>query len=142
PFVQQHDRTVLKQADDQSKPLALPGRKLQRFELTILELGLVLQPEQGQQPVNFRRVGIRNPIKPLEEMVVDINCGDQLPIGLAGLVVHACSVERDLARVRYIETREYLEECGFSRAVAAGNKHQLARAQRKIDRSDLENRLR
>ncbi len=45
-------------------------------------------------------------------------------------------------RVETIHTREQLQQCRFTRSIAAGDEDQLARKQSEIDRADLKNRVR
>ena len=76
PFIQQQDRTLLKQTDDEREPLALAALEVNGAKFAVGEARLVVQPELREQLREFGGVRIRNSVEPLEEMKIGKDCGD------------------------------------------------------------------
>ena len=138
PFIQQQDRTLLQQAHDQGEALALARRQVDGVKVPVREVGLVQQSKLRQQPIDFDGVRIGDPIESLEEMIVDKYRRDQLAIIFTRGIADKDTVEKNPARIWFVEAGEQLEESGFSRTVAAGDEDELARPQGKVHGPHLE----
>src|SRR5262249_4063936 len=138
PFVEQQNRTLFEQADDECEPPALAARKVERTELAVSQTGLVGQTELGQQALNLARLRIGYSVQALEQVIVEENPGDQRSILVARKIVYQLPIYDDLTGIGRIEAGQHPEECRFSRAVAAGDENQLSGVQLEVDRTDLE----
>ena len=127
PFVQQQDRPLLEQADDEREPPALAARQIERAKFAVRRQP-VLSSRRNCASRRSTSAGVRigDPVEPLEQMIVEENRRDQAAVGVARIVVDAHAVERDLAGVGRIEPGEHPQERRFARAVAAGDEDEFA----------------
>src|SRR6185437_13369541 len=71
PFVQQQDRTLLEQTDDERETAALAARQIERAEQAAGDAGLILEAELREQLVDLARIRLPNSIQPLEQVIVE-----------------------------------------------------------------------
>src|SRR5262245_48231090 len=110
PFVQQQDRALLQQTDDECQSLALPTREVEGTELAVGKARLVGQTHLPEQSIDLGRVGLGHTIESPKEMIVNENRGNQRSIDITIAVVYAHTVEHDLARIRLVQAGEQLQE--------------------------------
>src|SRR5512145_1807942 len=106
PLVQQQERTLLQQTNDERKALTLSARQVEGAEGTVDKTRLFTQSKLREQPIDLGIVRAGNTIKSLKEMIVNENRGNQRAIDITIAALDPRPVERDLAGVRLIQARE------------------------------------
>src|SRR4029077_16139714 len=68
PLVQQQNRPLFQQRDDEREAFALAVGKIEGGKFAAGHVGLVDQAELPQQAVDLGRIGIGNPVEPVKEV--------------------------------------------------------------------------
>ena len=96
PFIQQQDRTLFQQADDERKTFALAAGEVKRLKLAVGQARLVKELKLSQQPIDLGAIRLGDPIEPLKQVIVNENCGNQRAVRISISVIYGPTVEQDL----------------------------------------------
>src|SRR4029078_3770691 len=96
PLIQQEDRALFEQADNECKSPALPSREGERTDIPVCQASFCIQPELPQQLIDLRRLRIANSIEFAEKMIVEKYGGHQGEVNLPGMRVVFLTIAADV----------------------------------------------